>query len=132
MSPCDELDEYGLLDGGRMPVGELTSRDECVHEVGWNDQVAQPESRKEDFSKGADVDEAPLCIESLQGFKRSPRLTVVGVVVVCDHPRPGTTRQPEQLQPPGEVHGYAEREGKKSKKRGPVRATPDRHGPLLP
>ena len=51
-----------------MPIGELAGGTEGVHQVGRDDEVAEPEGGGEDFAEGSEVDDAPLRIKTLQSF----------------------------------------------------------------
>src|SRR5215212_1337638 len=109
MSGGDKLGEHGLLRGWRMPVGELAGRCEGINEIGRDDQVAEPERGEVDLAEGAHVDDVLFGVQSLKRLERASRVTVLGIVVVFDHPRPRTPRPPEQFQSAGEAHRYAER-----------------------
>ena len=79
-------------------------------QVGWDDDVAEPQRREQRLAEGTDVDDPAVGVETLQAGHRLRAVVEAAVVVVLDDPGAGAAGPGEQRQPSRQRHRHAERE----------------------
>src|SRR5579864_4139660 len=106
----DEVGEHLLIKGRLAQVHDATHGDKTVDQIGWDDDVPEPQRRKKNLAESSDVHDSGILVEPLQRRDRQALITVFAVIVVFDDPRARVVRPLHQLQSPSRAHRYAERE----------------------
>src|SRR5215469_12690577 len=96
----DEFSKHRLVEPGVAVVEQSLNADGRSDELGWHHHVTDPQPRADCFGEGAQIDDRPLPVQSLQGHKRRPVMTEVAVVVILDDVRPRSSRPVEKLEAP--------------------------------
>ncbi|MCG3160491.1 MAG: hypothetical protein JMDDDDMK_01560 [Acidobacteria bacterium] len=93
-----------------MPVSQSASGAERINQVRRNNHATQTQTRKDRFTEAADINHPAILIESLQGCERTPRVSVLAVVIVFDDPGGVALRPLDERQAARQTHRDAERE----------------------
>src|SRR6476661_3523071 len=95
----EKIGERGLIEPRRTEAGDQRLLAECVDNRRWNDDVSEPQRRKEDLAEGADVDHASGTIETAERGQRRSLVAKLAVVIVLENPSISFFRPLQQLQP---------------------------------
>src|SRR5581483_12370502 len=102
MTLSDEVAEYRLIEERCVAARDRQRRGDDVHEIRWQDEIAQAERREQHFAEAAGEQHDVVRVESLQCRHWPPRVAILAVVVVLEDHRTRTARPVEQRQPPAE------------------------------
>ena len=105
----EELGQRELVQAAGVPVGEGLGRGDLVHEVGGDDEPAQPQAGREAFAGRPGVDD-PLRPERLHGPDRLAVVAELPVVVVLDEEPAGPRGPFDGPGPPAGCEHAAQRE----------------------
>src|ERR1700756_67495 len=87
MPLADELAQHKLFQKGCVPNRERQGRFEMRLQSGRNHHVSYAESGKQHLAKTPRIQNHPIVIESLEGWNRAPRITVLAVIIVFEDHR---------------------------------------------
>src|SRR5262249_12473093 len=112
--------EDGLLERGRVTVGQPFARRKERHQRRWEDQIPEAQRRKKYFGEGADVNDPAAPGEAPDSLPWSPSITQRAVVAILEAIRPSRLGPLQQRQAAHEGHNGA---GGKLVRRGDIYQT---------
>src|SRR5258706_8273766 len=82
MALRNESREHRLFEHRCMNIREPPHRQERIYQRGWQNQVAYPQRRKENFAKRADINDSIRFVQPLQRSQRWPTEAILTVIII--------------------------------------------------
>jgi len=82
MAFSNEVRQHFLIKAGRAKIDRTPDGQKTVDQIRRNNDIAQPQGRKQDFAEGPDIYNAGIGIETLQGRDGRALVSVLAIVIV--------------------------------------------------
>src|ERR1700683_3883029 len=104
----DEIGQHRLVKMRRIDVHGVAHGQETIDQVGWQDEITDPQRREQHLTECPDVNHARSLVKALQRRHRLGFVTIFAVVIVFDDPGTRAAGPLQQRKTPRGAHSYAE------------------------